>query len=604
MYLFVFKKKDMKKLIILSFIFVTSLGFVQAQWNITGNAGTNPPTQFLGTTDANNLVFKVNGQQAGKLEYDGTIANAAFGYQALITNTGFSNTATGYHALYSNTTGGNNDAFGYKALFSNTTTGNNSAFGNNALYNNTGGTYNCAFGCYSLFTNTTGSYNVAGGYSLYNNTSGSRNTALGFRALNGNTSAVENTAAGYQALYSNTLGNDNTGAGYQSLYSNTSGSSNTAAGYQALFTMNGASFNTAVGYQALYFTTNGANNTGVGYQLLYSNTTGNQNTGGGYQTLWSNTSGTNNTGFGSRTLSNTTSGSSNTAVGAYAYVQNGTGTNSTAIGYGAICIFSNQVCFGNNFVTSIGGYVGWSNISDGRFKKNIKENVPGLVFINQLRPITYTLDVKGLNQIASQAALNGAKTQSPEETEAIAQKEKIVYTGLVAQEVEAVAKKIGFDFSGVAAPKNEKDPYGLRYDDFVVPLVKSLQELNATHDSLLSTLDSLEAQINELGQQIELNNALKASLSRSGRDVAALGQNAPNPFSSNTVITYHIPANMRTASLTIASISGQILKKISITGKGYGQTVIAAGSLASGTYIYSLIVNGEKADTKQMILTR
>ena len=52
-------------------------------------------------------------------------------------------------------------------------------------------------------------------------------------------------------------------------------------------------------------------------------------------------------------------------------------------------------------------------------------------------------------------------------------------TGFVAQEVEAIVKKTGYVFSGVDAPENENDPYGIRYAEFVVPLVKAVQELSA-----------------------------------------------------------------------------------------------------------------------------
>src|SRR5262249_23165025 len=34
-------------------------GFAQS-WSLTGNAGTNPPTNFLGTTDNQRLVFKTD----------------------------------------------------------------------------------------------------------------------------------------------------------------------------------------------------------------------------------------------------------------------------------------------------------------------------------------------------------------------------------------------------------------------------------------------------------------------------------------------------------------------------------------------------------------
>jgi len=38
------------------------------------------------------------------------------------------------------------------------------------------------------------------------------------------------------------------------------------------------------------------------------------------------------------------------------------------------------------------------------------------------------------------------------------------------------AKTVGYDFSGVDRPKNENDMYGPRYAEFVVPLVKAIQE--------------------------------------------------------------------------------------------------------------------------------
>ena len=66
------------------------------------------------------------------------------------------------------------------------------------------------------------------------------------------------------------------------------------------------------------------------------------------------------------------------------------------------------------------------------------------------------------------------------------EKENIVYSGFLAQEVEATAKHLGYDFSGVDKPKNDKDFYGLRYAEFVVPLVKAVQEMDDKVTSLES----------------------------------------------------------------------------------------------------------------------
>ena len=52
----------------------------------------------------------------------------------------------------------------------------------------------------------------------------------------------------------------------------------------------------------------------------------------------------------------------------------------------------------------------------------------------------------------------------------------VSHTGFIAQEVEAAAKKVGYNFDGVDAPKNENDLYGIRYAEFVVPIIKAMQE--------------------------------------------------------------------------------------------------------------------------------
>ena len=72
------------------------------------------------------------------------------------------------------------------------------------------------------------------------------------------------------------------------------------------------------------------------------------------------------------------------------------------------------------------------------------------------------------------------------------EKSQIVYTGFVAQEVEQAAKEIGFDFSGVDAPKNANDFYGLRYAEFVVPLVKAVQEQQKIIEELTRRIEQLE----------------------------------------------------------------------------------------------------------------
>jgi hypothetical protein len=160
-------------------------------------------------------------------------------------NDGFYNTASGYLALYNNSTGGNdNTASGYLALYTNTMGDFNTASGYEALLFNTTGSSNTAFGFEALYSNTTGNYNTATGYeALWSNTTGNYNNASGYYALRYNTTGAQNSASGVQALIANKTGNYNTASGTDALYSDTSGSSNIAEGYKAGYNLTTGSNN-------------------------------------------------------------------------------------------------------------------------------------------------------------------------------------------------------------------------------------------------------------------------------------------------------------------------------------------------------------------------
>ncbi len=157
--------------------------------------------------------------------------NTASGFDALLSNTsGIYNTASGDIALQANTTGSFNTASGYEALWRNTTGNGNTASGFDALQNNTTGGENTASGQYALFTNTTGSGNTASGlFALDSNTTGTQNTANGGFALDFNGTGSNNTASGYEALARNQTGSNNIGVGYQAGF-NAAGSNNIEIG--------------------------------------------------------------------------------------------------------------------------------------------------------------------------------------------------------------------------------------------------------------------------------------------------------------------------------------------------------------------------------------
>ncbi len=404
-------------------------------------------------------------------------------------------------------------------------TNDNIGVGDNANGSLTSGSGNTAIGKNALYYDTSGSYNTANGErALYNNISGTKNTATGYEALIENNTGTDNTANGYDALYNNSWGYANTGMGMNALYHNYFGVQNVAIGKEALFNTNSDSWVVAIGYQAMYNDACGSEqlgnsgNVAVGYQAIFKEqgliSTG--ITAVGYKSLYSEVNGWQNTAIGYQSLYNNIAGRANTVVGYNADVNGGDYNDASAFGSNAIITGSNQVRIGDNSVTSIGGYKAWSNISDGRVKKNIKQNVPGLAFINLLQPITYNLDLDAADKIIQRPVIKNksanAITGIPPQEDSTPRhaQEQVVCTGFSAQDVESSAKKIGYEFDGVDAAKNSKDLYGLRYSEFVVPLVKAVQELSVQNDSLKKDNVGLQNQVDELRSMMrELKSSIQ-----------------------------------------------------------------------------------------------
>ncbi|MGI5825809.1 MAG: DUF2341 domain-containing protein [Patescibacteria group bacterium] len=302
------------------------------------------------------------GIEAGRASYNTTgnegKYNSALGYQALYSNTtGYQNSAMGYQALRSNTTGYQNSAMGYQALRSNTTGYQNSAMGTYALYSNTTGYQNSAMGTYALYSNTTGYQNSAMGYgALYSNTTGSSNSALGTYALRYNTTGFDNSALGNRALHFNTIGDSNSALGSWALYSNTTGFDNSALGSWALASNTTGFDNSALGSWALASNTTGFDNSALGYVALASNTTGSSNSALGSWALYSNTTGYNNSAMGVSALYSNTTGYNNSAMGLNALYSNTTGYNNSAMGLNAL--YSNTTGYYNSAIgVNAGRYI-------------------------------------------------------------------------------------------------------------------------------------------------------------------------------------------------------------------------------------------------------
>ncbi len=435
----------------------------------------------------------------------------------------------------------------------------------------------------------------------------STNTVAG-KALGLNTTGYYNTAVGASVLTKNTTGYRLTAIGYQSLLNNTTGYYNSAYGVNSLIFNTTGSFNTAIGDNSMVSSITSYANTAIGQSSMYDITSGQYNAAGGYGALQYINTGSYNAVFGAQAFLTNSTGSNNTGIGYGADVAKDGLTNTTAVGNGAIALTSNEVFLGNLAVTGVRSSAGYFITSDGRFKKNIQGNVPGLDFINSLKPVTYNYDIKKLNDFITPAK-NEKNIEKANETAtanndlAVAAKEKILYSGFIAQEVEAAAKKSGYQFSGVHTPENDKDPYALDYSEFVVPLVKSVQELSKQNEELQSELASMQSQIDAMRNVSVASSDSKMEAISSNTIGAKLYQVAPNPFSQKATITFKLPSNVSIAQLVIADATGKTVKTYSLSN-GATQQDIYANNLAAGVYHYSLVINGKIAESKQMVIMK
>ncbi|HYV93521.1 MAG TPA: tail fiber domain-containing protein [Chitinophagales bacterium] len=558
----------MKKLVtILITLVLISPAVIHAQsWNLLGNAGTNVNTNFLGTTDGKALVIRTNNVERLRITSAGR-----FGF-------GTNNPSTSIDIIGTFKAGG---IIGFCKI---DTTGNLfPSVSNSSDLGSSGGGWKNIYINGSVFLDK----------QKFIDNGGTVNTFIGHTGVS-STSGSYNTFVGDSCGLSNTLGSSNCFLGALAGFSNTGGYNNSHFGAYS-------GYSNGTGYENSFF----------GKQSGYSNTKGHDNCFFGFAAGKGNTQGNNNVGIGDSSLISNSQGSNNTCVG---YRSDVTfvlaGSNSTALGAGAKADNSNKVAIGNTSITAIQGQVSFTTYSDARVKNTIQENVPGLSFITSLRPVTYHYDINKENELLG---VNDKTTWTGKYDI-----ERMQFSGFIAQEVDAAAKKIGYDFSGVDKSGNM---WGLRYSEFVVPLVKAVQELNAAQagkdaviaqqqaqiDAQQKQIDDLKAQMQQFDQSLSqccTSYKSATSIQSSTIDLPMLEQNNPNPFIQGTTIKFYLPQTATSASVKIYSLDGVELKSFNLNEKGFGEVSIAGNSLAPGVYAYTLIIDGKAIDTKQMILTK
>lgn len=391
------------------------------------------------------------------------------------------------------------------------------------------------------------------------------------------------------------------GTGNRVLWYNSTATNNIFVGVGAGTAITTGTSNAFFGNNAGNANTSGSTNTFVGGDAGDVNTTGAENVFVGRSAGGANTTGTSNTFIGVTAGSTITTGGSNTCIGNSANVTAVNSSNRMSLGAGASCATDNEGFIGNGAYTTTRSTNGIFAASDARFKSNIQENVKGLEFIMKLRPVTYKFEGKKFDEFHHKNDLESWRKVAS--TLNYSTSEKIVHSGFIAQEVEKVANEVGYNFGGLHTPENADDSYCVNYADFVVPIIKAMQEQQAMIASMQAEIATLKGGI--YGNDAQGNSETTLQLELANASKVILYDAQPNPFSTSTVIRYFIPENISgNAFVAFHDMYGNEVNKIEITEKGFGKIEANTANLASGVYSYSIMIDGKSVDTKKMLRSK
>ncbi|CAA9277734.1 MAG: hypothetical protein AVDCRST_MAG56-3502 [uncultured Cytophagales bacterium] len=222
----------------------------------------------------------------------------------------------------------------------------------------------------------------------------------------------------------------------------------------------------------------------------------------------------------------------------------------------------------------------YSTLSDERAKTDIQPVSSILDKINQLKPATYHFKTDGSET---------ARADTPLEY------------GFIAQDVEKVFPSL---VSHHIVPERNVDMYTLNYSGFGAIAIKGIQELQQTVQDQRREISSLEARLATLEtalKAITFNKLVNDQLLDKKTNGVMLEQNHPNNFNQSTTIRYTIPGDAN-AFILLFDNEGNLVK--SVKAPATGQVELNAGGLKTGIYIYTLMVNGEPAASKRLMVAK
>lgn len=235
----------------------------------------------------------------------------------------------------------------------------------------------------------------------------------------------------------------------------------------------------------------------------------------------------------------------------------------------------------------------YTSVSDRRMKQNIQPLNSILERVTRLQPSTYTFRSDDADRLQ---------------------------LGFIAQEVEPLFPEL---VKRGKVGDTEETLYTMDYSGFGVIAIAAIQELleqekeqaaqlQAENREMKNQLDRLADRLEELEERLSACCRVEEEpvILPSERTVNPmtdrpyLAQNIPNPFQRKTAIQFYLPDAVERAEIQVFDVTGRKIITLPIEHQGYGKVTIDAGTLMTGTYRYSLVIDGAIWESLPMVVTK
>lgn len=263
----------------------------------------------------------------------------------------------------------------------------------------------------------------------------------------------------------------------------------------------------------------------------------------------------------------------------------------SAFGFNNFCAFNKDI----NGVNFDGGNFGVGGSSDGSYRLTVYGDAyaTGMWDASDIR---YKKDIKPITSaIDNILKLQGTTYYFRQDEFKELHFSNTLQYGIIAQELEKVfPDMVKTDSAGFKA---------ISYDMLVPVLIEGIKEQQSNIEEQNKKITKLEERLTKLeNNSNNFNNTNSYSVNPGS--AAILYQNIPNPFGEKTQIKCFIPSGISIAQISFYDLSGTLIETKTIGGSGEQIISVDGYNYNSNIYVYSLYVNNILIDSKKMVVNK